>query len=285
MTATIAYDRPVTNLIDPLSATGHVTHTAYKKTSVTLHHNGGRLSHQGVLNVWKTRPASAHFDADSTGAIAQYVKVNEYAWAVGNKAGNQSTISIEMANATLAPGWTVADATWKGAARLAGWLFFKVVGARPTKDNLHYHHHWSSTACAGPYMDKIYSKVLAEAQAAYDSFKSTKPSTPSSPRPSSPAKKSITDVAKDVLIGKYGNGPERVRKLLAAHYDPKKVQAEVDRLMNPVPRGPKPIRQVADEVYRGLWGNDPGRTRKLKAAGYDPASIQREVNHLVNEKR
>ncbi|MER6288981.1 peptidoglycan-binding protein [Streptomyces sviceus] len=175
MTATIAYDRHVANFIDKLSATGHVTHKSYKKTSVTLHHNGGRLSHQGVLNVWKTRPASAHFDVDAEGAVAQYVKVNEYAWAVGNMAGNQRTISIEMANATLAPAWTVAEATWKNSARLAGWLFAKVIGERPSKNNLFYHHHWSSTACAGPHMDKVYGKVLAAAQEAYDHFKGSQP--------------------------------------------------------------------------------------------------------------
>ncbi|MFI9251189.1 peptidoglycan-binding protein [Streptomyces sp. NPDC053069] len=179
MTATIAYDRTVSNLIDDLSATGHVTHKPYRKTSVTLHHNGGRLSHQGVLNVWRTRPASAHFDVDAAGAVAQYVKVNEYAWAVGDMAGNQSSISIEMANETLAPGWTVAEATWKSAARLAGWHFAKVIGERPSRSNLFYHHHWSSTACAGPYMDTIYDKVLAAAQEAYDHFKDSHPA----PRP------------------------------------------------------------------------------------------------------
>lgn len=283
MTKTIAYDKHVENFIDQLSATGHVTHTAYKKTSVTLHHNGGRLSHQGVLNVWKTRPASAHFDVDASGAVAQYVKVNEYAWAVGNKAGNQSTISIEMADATLAPGWTVADATWKGAARLAGWLFYKVVGARPTKSNFFYHHHWSATACAGPYMDKIYDKVLSAAQSSYDAFKKAA-STPSAPHPTTPAKKSITEVAQDVIAGKYGNGPERVRKLLAAHYDPVKVQAEVARLLHK-PTPVKTYRQIADEVVRGKWGNDPERSKKLKAAGYDTAHVQREVNRLVNERR
>jgi hypothetical protein len=281
VTATIAYDKSVNNLIDELSATGHVTHTAYKKKSVTLHHNGGRLSHNGVLSVWKTRPASAHFDSDAVGAIAQYVKVNEYAWAVGNAVGNRETISIEMANATTSPGWTVADATWQSAARLAGWLFAKVIGERPTKDNLFYHHHWSSTECAGPYMDKIYAKVLKAAQTAYDAFKATK-STPSSPSPSTPAKKFLTEVAKDVIAGKYGDGPERTRKLLAAHYDPAKVQTEVNRLLNPVPRGKKTTKQIADEVYRGLWGNDPERSKKLIAAGYVPKDVQREVNHLVN---
>ncbi|MGQ4331571.1 peptidoglycan-binding protein [Streptomyces hayashii] len=175
MTATIAYDRSVSNLIDELSATHHVTHRSYRKTSVTLHHNGGRLSHQGVLQVWKTRPASAHFDVDAAGAVAQYVKVNEYAWAVGDVTGNQRTISIEMADATLAPDWTVAEATWKNAARLAGWNFAKVIGVRPSRSNLFYHHHWSSTACAGPHMDKIYDKVLAAAQEAYDHFKGSHP--------------------------------------------------------------------------------------------------------------
>ena len=291
MTSTIAYDRPVKNLIAGLDETGHVTHRSYKKTSVTLHHNGGRLSHEGVLNVWKTRPASAHFDVDSSGAVAQYVRVSEYAWAVGDLAGNQSSISIEMANATLAPGWTVADATWKGAARLAGWLFFKVIGARPSKSNLFYHKHWSSTDCAGPYMDKIYDKVLAEAQAAYDHFKGAKSSAPSSPRPSTPSKDSdLTKVAKDVIAGKYGNDPERRRKLLAAGYNPSKVQDEVNRLMRgdhvaTGPKGPKTYRQLAYEVWQGKWGNDPERSKKLKNAGYDPAHVQREVNLLAREMR
>jgi hypothetical protein len=168
---TIAYDRPVKDLVTQLSATGHVTHTAYRKTSVTLHHNGGRLSHEGVLNVWRSRPASAHFDVDGAGAVAQYVKVNEYAWAVGNTAGNMSTISIEMANATLSPSWTVSVTTWKNSARLAGWLFAKVIGVRPSASNFFVHSHWSSTACAGPSIQAAWPQIMREAQTAYDAFK------------------------------------------------------------------------------------------------------------------
>lgn len=171
MTSTIAYDKPVENLIDALSATGHVTHRSYTKKSVTLHHNGGRLSHQGVLTVWKTRPASAHFDVDAYGRVAQYVKTLEYAWAVANTEGNMETISIELCNLTLSPNWEVADVTWEEGARLAGWLFAHVIGTRPTSKTLHYHHYWYSTSCAGPFMDKIYDKVLAAAQAAYDHFR------------------------------------------------------------------------------------------------------------------
>jgi hypothetical protein len=174
-TATIPYDHPVADFIDALSATGHVTHKSYMKTSVTLHHNAGRLSHQGMLDLWKVRPASAHFDVDAAGAVAQYVKVNEYAWAVRNTTGNQRSISIEMANATLAPNWTVGEATWKNATRLAGWLFAEVIGERPSNSNLFYHHHWSSTICAGPHMDRIYDEVLAAVQVAYDRFNDAHP--------------------------------------------------------------------------------------------------------------
>lgn len=280
-TPTIAYDRTVSNLIDELSATGHVSHRSYKKTSVTLHHNGGRLSHEGVLKVWQTRPASAHFDVDSAGAVAQYVKVNEYAWAVGNLAGNQSTISIEMANATLAPAWTVAEATWQNAARLAGWLHFKVIGVRPTKNTLFYHKHWAATDCAGPFMDKIYTKVLKAAQEAYDAFKATPP-TPKPPVPSKGPLKTVDEVAREIISGHggWGNGPARVRKLLAAGYDAGKVQDRVDYLMNP-PRGKKSVKQIAAEVLDGRWGNNPQRARDLKEAGYNPIDVQREVNKLA----
>lgn len=287
MTATIAYDKPVKNLIDQLSATGHVTHTKYKKKSVTLHHNAGRLSHEGVLKVWQTRPASAHFDVDAKGAVAQYVAVNEYAWAAGSLKGNQESIHIENANATLSPGWSVADATWESSARLAGWLHWKVIGTRPTKDTLLFHSHWSSTACAGPYMKKIYAKILKAAQTAYDAFKKApaKPSTPSSSGSSTPGKKkSLDEVAKDVIAGKYGTGSERKRKLLSEGYSYDKVQARVNELLNP-PRGKKSIKTVAAEVMRGQWGNDPSRSKDLREAGYDPVAVQREVNLLAVAQR
>jgi len=168
--ATIAYDQPVKDLIAGLDATGHVTHTSYRKTHVTLHHNGARLTHEGVLSVWQVRPASAHFDVDASGAVAQYVRASEYAWAVGDTLGNQCSISIEMCNETLAPSWRVGEATWRSAARLAGWLFANVIGARPTASTLVMHRAWSATDCAGPHIASIYGQILALAQEHYDRF-------------------------------------------------------------------------------------------------------------------
>lgn len=213
MTATIAYDLPMKNLIDALTATGHVTRKAYRKTSVTLHHNAGRLSHEGVLNVWKVRPASAAFNIDRAGTACQYTQPNHYAWATGSKTGNQTTISIEMANTRLSPSWEVSEVTWKAACRLAGWLFAKIIGARPSKSNFFYHSHWFPTACAGPWMAKVYAQALAEAQRWYDHFtKATAPKPPTtSPSKTKWVKKDVE--AMQYLLeagvdGRWGAGTE-----------------------------------------------------------------------------
>lgn len=174
--APIKYDLPIANFIAGLDATGHVTHRNYTKKSVTFHHNGGRLSLAGILEVWKTRPASAHFQSDIAGRIGQYVGVYEYAWATGNTQGNIESISIEMANKTLSPSWIVDPVTWRSAARLAGWLFANVIKAIPTRNNVFVHHHWKSTDCAGPYIDAHFNDLLLEVQIWYRHF--TKPVAP-----------------------------------------------------------------------------------------------------------
>lgn len=49
--------------------------------------------------------------------------------------------------------------------------------------------------------------------------------------PKAPAKKSITDIAKEVLAGKWGNGDDRKNKLKKAGYNPDKVQDKVNELL------------------------------------------------------
>jgi hypothetical protein len=278
-----AYDKGVKNLIAGLNATGHVTHTAYRKDMVTIHHNGGRLSHEGVLNVWKTREASAHFDVDSAGNVAQYVEMNEYAWACGNTSGNQRSISIEQTNSATDGNWPVSETTWRSAARLAGWIFAKVIGTRPNSDNLVPHHHWKATTCAGPFMDGIFPQFIAVAQQAFDFFKGGG-SAPNPPAPPSGGK-SVSQIADEVIAGNWGNNPERSTKLKAAGYDPAAVQAEVNHKLGgggsaPAPAG-KTVAQIAQEVIDGKWGVGDDRKSRLQSAGYNYDAVQAAVNRRL----
>jgi Cpl-7 lysozyme C-terminal domain. len=111
-----------------------------------------------------------------------------------------------------------------------------------------------------------------------------KPSSPSSPAPSTSSKKSVTEVAKAVLRGEYGNNPQRERKLRAEGYNPSTVQLEVNRIMGGDPVVRKTVRQIADEVIAGKWGDGSDRVSRLKKAGYNYADIQREVNRVLTPK-
>ena len=90
-----------------------------------------------------------------------------------------------------------------------------------------------------------------------------------------PAKKTNSEIAKEVIAGKWGNGGDRITKLKAAGYDPNAIQAEVNKQMG---IGKKTVNQIAREVIQGKWGNGQDRINRLKKAGYDPAAVQAEVN-------
>lgn len=78
-------------------------------------------------------------------------------------------------------------------------------------------------------------KANAEAQLnklkakGFDAFITTKTGTPAS---ATPAKKSVTEIAKEVIVGEWGNGDARKQKLQAAGYDYSEVQNKVNELLS-----------------------------------------------------
>lgn len=97
---------------------------------------------------------------------------------------------------------------------------------------------------------------------------------------STSAKKSIEEVAKEVLAGKWGNGEARKAALKKAGYDPEAVQAKVNQLAKGT-SAKKSVTEIAKEVIDGKWGNGADRKKKLEAAGYDPEAVQKKVNELL----
>ena len=93
------------------------------------------------------------------------------------------------------------------------------------------------------------------------------------------SKKSVNEVAKEVLAGKWGNGDDRKNRLTAAGYKYSEVQAAVNRLVSGKPT--KSVTEVAKEVIAGKWGNGMDRRKKLAAEGFDPDAVQAEVNRQL----
>lgn len=92
-------------------------------------------------------------------------------------------------------------------------------------------------------------------------------------------KKSVTELAKEVIAGKWGDGSDRKKKLEAAGYSYSKVQKKVNELCGTGIK--KSILEIAEEVISGKWGNGNERKKKLEAAGYDYIAVQKKVNELL----
>ena len=95
-------------------------------------------------------------------------------------------------------------------------------------------------------------------------------------------KKSLDEIAKEVIQGKWGNGDDRKNRLKSAGYDYNAVQAKVNSLSLSTPK--KSLDEIAREVLAGKWGNGDNRKKSLENAGYNYSKIQQKVNELCGRK-
>lgn len=94
-------------------------------------------------------------------------------------------------------------------------------------------------------------------------------------------KKTIDQLAEEVIQGKWSWGDERKKLLTEAGYDYYAVQKRVNELMEKKDDR-KSVDEIAKEVIAGMWGNGDERKKRLTDAGYDYAKVQEKVNELMN---
>lgn len=176
--------------------------------------NGDALD--ACFRTWLTREASAHYGIDGD-YVAQFVYDNEAAWATANTHGNHAGISIEHANLSLGPKWTISVKTFLNGARLAAILHVIHKLGRPTSSGfgtggtLRTHQSFYATSCPGPYFKGKWDDYVREAQVQYDII--TKGTPVPIPTPSTPTKVSKWgDYAFLNLHGDDGGEGERTFK-------------------------------------------------------------------------
>ena len=104
------------------------------------------------------------------------------------------------------------------------------------------------------------------------------------PNTNTGGKKSVAEIAKEVIQGKWGNGDDRKNRLTKAGYNYNEVQAKVNELLGGASKPVKPsksIDEIAKEVINGKWGNGEARKTALEKAGYKYADVQARVNALM----
>ena len=92
-------------------------------------------------------------------------------------------------------------------------------------------------------------------------------------------KKSIDELANEVIDGKWDNGTDRKTNLEKAGYDYDAVQNRVNEILSKDNK--KSVTEVAKDVINGDYGNGEDRKKKLEAEGYNYDTVQAKVNQLL----
>ena len=97
-----------------------------------------------------------------------------------------------------------------------------------------------------------------------------------------PTKKSVDELAREVIRGEWGNGSDRRIRLTQAGYDYDAVQKRVNEILTSSSESvKKSVDELAREVIRGEWGNGSERRVRLTQAGYDYDAVQARVNEIL----
>lgn len=230
----------------------------YTATTASAHNNLVYFSRPGAQ-------ASAHLFVDKDGTISQSVRFEDTAWAVGNFAENQRTVSVEVVSAG-------EDFTESQIAALAE--IYAYLRATYGITRVIRHYDVTGKLCPAPYVD---AGKWAALRAAITGGGSSGGAAPAA------SEGTVAELARRVIAGEYGNGNAR-RAALGSRYD--EVQAEVNRILGGGSASQASsssgtgadIESLARAVIRGGYGNGDARRAAL-GASYD--AVQARVNEIL----
>lgn len=249
-----------------------------KIKKITIHHMAGNLSVETCGRVFngKNRQASSNYGIGSDGRVGMYVEEKNRAWTSSSPSNDNQAITIEVANDGGAnTNWHISD---KALAKLIdlcvdickrnGIASLNYTG--DSSGNLTRHNMFANTTCPGPYLQSKFPYIASEVNKRLNSSNSTSTTTDIT-------NKSVDELAREVIAGKYGNGEAR-KNALGSRYN--EVQAKVNEMLagNNTPSSPTPNVDILDLVrktIRGDFGNGEAR-RKALGSNYD--EVQRQVN-------
>ena len=234
----------------------------YTATTASAHNNLVYFSRPGAQ-------ASAHLFVDKDGTIRQSVRFEDTAWAVGNFAENQRTVSVEVVSA----GEDFTEAQIVALAEIYAYLRASYGITRVIR-----HYDVTGKLCPAPYVNEakwaaLKARILGGGSGVVvgDGSGGGVPSG------------SVAELAQAVIRGEYGNGNAR-RAVLGSRYD--EVQVEVNRILGGGSASQTPsssgtgadIESLARAVIRGDYGNGDARRAAL-GSSYD--AVQARVNEIL----
>ena len=130
-----------------------------KITKITIHHMAGNLSIETCGNIFASaeRRASSNYGIGSDGRVGMYVEEKNRAWTSSNRANDEQAVTIEVANNSGAPNWSVSDRAFNTLIELCVCIckrngIKKLVFTGRPDGSLTHHRMFTATICPGPFL-------------------------------------------------------------------------------------------------------------------------------------
>lgn len=139
---------------------------------ITIHHMAGNLTVEQCGNVFApaSRKASANYGIGTDGRVGMYVEEKDRAWTSSNRDNDNQAVTIEVANNSVAPNWTVSDVAYSKLIDLCVDIcqrngIKELIWTGDKNGTLTCHYMFSNTACPGPYLKSKMPEIAAEVNA------------------------------------------------------------------------------------------------------------------------
>lgn len=180
----------LTNKYIPASADNYMRgRGGYKVCKITPHHMACQWTAERCAQSFQVsgRMASANYCIGSDGTIVSNVDEENRAWTSSNYYNDCQAITIEVANETCAPNWTISTKAWNALVNLCVDVCkrygFRLNYTGDSTGSLTEHRMFAATSCPGPYLHSKMNQLAQEVNARLDgqTVAPTQPSTPNAP--------------------------------------------------------------------------------------------------------
>lgn len=126
---------------------------------ITIHHMAGNLTVESCANCFNgDRQASSNYGIGSDGRIGLYVEEKNRSWASSSSENDSQAVTIEVANDTLSPIWSVSAKAMESLINLCVDIckrnkIDKLIYTGDKSGNLTIHKFFKATLCPGPYLE------------------------------------------------------------------------------------------------------------------------------------
>lgn len=156
-----------------IKSPNHSGKRKYDISRITPHHAAGVLSLENLLGIFvpTSRQASCNYAIGSDGRIGLCVDEENRAWTSSSSDNDNRSITVEIANSTGSPEWRISEKAEQTFVDLCvdickrynkKGVFYegKLVADRDGWLQITLHKWFTSTACPGPYIEKILPDIV-----------------------------------------------------------------------------------------------------------------------------